>query len=463
MRRKILYLGTLSALLVAGSCAVGPKYQRPEIPVPQAYRGATTDAPTAESLGDTQWWTLFQDQELQALIRKAVAQNLDVQIAAARVSQAQAQAGIARGDQFPTLGATGAAGRQKSPSNPFFPGFETNTSQLGLSAVWQLDFWGKYRKASEAARASLAASDWGRKAVIATLVSNVASAYFSLRALDFELEIARRTLKARQESLRLNKTMEENGAISQLEVQQAAKLVEMASRRVPDLEKRIAQQENLISVLLGENPGSVPRGQPLLSQTVTMSVPEGLPSTLLERRPDVRQAELRLVAANARIGVAKAAFFPQISLTGNAGFQAYSLGGLFDSKVFNVGPSMTTPIFDLGTIRSGVRLSEAQKQEMLLSYRQAVVQAFREVSDALVAVEKNREYRERQKALTEAADQAAKLSDLRFKGGASSYLEVLTSENDLFDAEIELAQAHLNERLAVVQLYNALGGGWKQQ
>jgi len=216
-------------------------------------------------------------------------------------------------------------------------------------------------------------------------------------------------------------------------------------------------------VLLGENPGSVPRGQPLLAQTVTMSVPEGLPSTLLERRPDIRQAELRLVAANARIGVAKAAFFPQISLTGNAGFQAYSLGGLFDSKVFNVGPSMTTPIFDLGTIRSGVRLSEAQKQEMVLSYRQAVVQAFREVSDALVAVEKNREYRERQKALTDAADQAAKLSDLRFKGGASSYLEVLTSENDLFDAEIELAQAHLNERLAVVQLYNALGGGWKQQ
>jgi multidrug efflux system outer membrane protein len=463
MRRKILYLGTLSVLVATGGCALGPKYQRPEIPVPSAYRGATTDLPSAESLGDTQWWTLFQDQELQALIRKALAQNLDVQMAAARVGQAQAQAGITRGDQLPSISGTGSVGRQKSPSNPIFPGFETSTSQLGLSAAWQLDFWGKYRKASEAARATLAASDWGRKAIVATLVANVASGYFNLRALDYELEIARRTLKARQESLRLNQTMEENGAISQLEVQQAAKLVEMASRRVPDLEKRIAQQENLISMLLGENPGPVPRGQPLLAQTVAMSVPEGLPSSLLERRPDIRQAEMRLVAANARIGVAKAAYFPQISLTGSAGFQAYSVDGLFDSKVFNVGPSMTTPIFDLRTIRAGVRLSEAQKQEMVLGYRQAVQQAFREVADALVAVEKNRQYRERQKALTAAAGEAAKLSDLRFKGGASSYLEVLTSENDLFDAEIELAQAQLNERLAVVQLYNALGGGWKQQ
>lgn len=463
MRRKYAYVAAFSLLTISGGCALGPKYQRPEIAVPAAYRGAAVEPASAESLGDTQWWTLFQDQELQGLIRKAVAQNLDVRIAAARVAQAQAQAGLARSEQFPTVGATGSANRQRSPSTPFFPGFETNTSQLGLSAVWQLDFWGRYRKASEAARAALAASEWGRKAVVATLVSNVASAYFQLRALDFELEIARRTLKTRQEALVLNQKMEENGAISLLEVQQSAKLVEMAARRVPDLEKRIGQQENLISVLLGENPGAVPRGQPLLSQTIAMGVPEGLPSSLLERRPDIRQAELRLVAANARIGVAKAAYFPQISLTGAAGFQAYSLGGLFDSKVFNAGPSMTAPIFEMGAIRSGVRLSEAQKQEMVLTYQQAVQQAFREVSDALLAVRKNREYRERQRALTDAAGQAAKLSDLRFKGGASGYLEVLTSENDLFDAEIELAQAQLNERLAVVQLYNALGGGWKQQ
>lgn len=245
-----------------------------------------------------------------------------------------------------------------------------------------------------------------------------------------------------------------------LDVRQAEKLVETAARRIPNLEERTAQQENLISILMGDIPGPVPRGESLVGTQIAPSVPEGLPSSLLERRPDILRAEQRLVAANAQVGVAKSMYFPQLALTGSGGFQAYSITALFDSKVYTAGLSMTAPIFDFGRIRSGVRLSEAQKQEMILTYRQTVQQAFREVADALVAVQKGREYRERQQALTGAAAEAARLADIRYKGGASSYLDVLTSQTDLFDAEIDLAQANLAERAAVVQLYNALGGGW---
>jgi multidrug efflux system outer membrane protein len=429
--------------------------------VPSTYRGATTDAATAESLGDVQWFTLFQDQALQKLIRSGLERNLDVRIAAARVAQAQAQAGGSRAEQFPSLTAAGAASRQQSVNPQPYPNSVGNSSQFGLSSVWQLDFWGRYRKATEAARAELAATEWGRKAVIASLVSNLASAYFQLRELDLELDISRRTVSARRKSLELTKAMEHNGAATMLDVRQAEKLVEAAARTIPDLEKRIAQQENLISILMGSNPGPIRRGQALLDTPLPPAVPEGLPSALLERRPDIRQAEQRLIAANARVGVAKSMYFPALSLTGAGGFQAYSMTGLFDSKVYAAGTSMTAPVFDFGRIRSGVRLSEAQKQEIVLTYRQTVQQAFREVSDALVALQKNREYRERQHALTGSAAEAAKLADIRFKGGASSYLEVLTSQTDLFDAELGLAQAELNERLAVVQVYTSLGGGWQ--
>jgi outer membrane protein, multidrug efflux system len=453
----------LSALLLClAGCTMGPKYQRPGVTPPAAYRGTAEPATAVESFGDAKWWTVFQDEELQKLIRTALAENLNVQIAATRIAQAQAQVGITRADQFPVINGTGSLARQRNPSNPVFPAFEANMSQLGLSSVWQLDFWGRYRKATEAARASMMANEWNRKAVIGTLVANVATAYFQLRELDLELEIAKRTVAARNESLGLTRTLEEGGAISLLDVRQAEILVEQAARRIPDLEKRIEQQENLISTLLGRNPDAVARGKTLTDQAMPPAIPAGLPSALLERRPDIRQAEMQLVAANARIGVAKAAYFPQISLTGTAGFQAYSVTGLFDSKVYNVGAALTQPVFDFGRNRSNVRLSEAQKEEMVLTYRQAVQLGFREVSDALVAVTKNREYRERQQALRTAAGQASELSSIRYKGGATSYLEVLRSETDLFDAEIELAQAHLNERLAVIHLYNALGGGWQE-
>lgn len=449
--------------LALSGCAFGPKYQRPDINPPGAFRGPST--PTTEaaaaSLGDAQWWTVFQDEELQKLIRTALVENLDVRIAAARVDQAMAQVGVTRTDQLPTITANGSAGRLRNPSNPVIPSFETNLSQLGPAAVWQLDFWGKYRKATEAARAELAASEWGQKAIIATLVANVASSYFQLRELDLELEISQRTLAARRESLDLNRTLEEGGAVSRIDVHQAEILVEQAASAIPDLERRIAQQENLISILLGKNPGEVARGMTLTQQPLLLEIPAGLPSSLLERRPDIREAEMRLVAANARIGVAKAAYFPQVTLTGNAGVQAYSFDGLFSSTVYNVGVNVSQPLFDLARIRNNVRLTEAQKEEMIATYIQAVQQAFREVSDALIANEKNHEYRERQDALRTAAQQATDLSNIRYQGGATSYLEVLQSSTNLYEAEIGLAQSQLNERLAVVQIYNALGGGWQ--
>lgn len=464
-RLRLLLLFSIIALLAG--CTFGPKYQRPTVSTPATHRGtapatpASTEAQPA-SLGETKWESVFNDEELRKLIRTALEQNFDLQIAASRILQAQAQVGITRADQFPGISGTGNVSRARSPSNPVFPGFEANQSQLGLSAAWQLDFWGRYRKATEAARANLAASEWGRRAITSALVANVANAYYLLRELDLELDISKGTLAARQESLKLTRTLEQGGSVSLIDVYQAEKLVEQAGRKLPDLERQIEQQENLISILLGNNPAPVARGLKLTDQPLPPVIPAGLPSALLERRPDIRQAELKLIAANAQIGAAKAAYFPQISLTGAAGFQAYSLNGLFDSKVFNVGASMTQPIFDMGRIRSTVRLTEAQKEEMVLTYRQAIQGAFREVSDALVAYRKNREYRERQQALADAARGAAQLSEIRYKGGASSYLEVLTSETDLFDAQLELAQAQLLERTAVVQVYNALGGGWEQ-
>jgi multidrug efflux system outer membrane protein len=461
---KPQYFLLILPVFLAG-CTFGPKYQRPNVPAPAQYRGpvgTAVDPASSASLGDAKWWEVFQDEELQKLIRAALAENLDLKVAASRIAQAQANVGITRADQFPTINGTGSASRIRNPSNPVFPAFEANLSQLGLSAVWQLDFWGRYRKATEAARAELAASEWGRKAIIGTLVANVATAYFTLRELDLELEVSNRTLAARRESLKLNQTLEQGGAISRMDVHQAEILVEQAARAIPQLQKRIEQQENLISVLLGRNPGEVARGLPLVQQPVPPSVPAGLPSSLLERRPDIRQAELRLIAANARIGAAKAAWFPQISLTGTAGYQAYSIQGLFDSKVYNIGAGLTQPIFDFGRIRGNIRLTEAQKEELIASYQQSVQQGFREVSDALIAIQKNREFRERQQALETAARQASDLSKVRYQGGVVSYLEVLQSETTLFNAEIELAQARLDERLAVVQVYNALGGGWQQ-
>jgi outer membrane protein, multidrug efflux system len=464
--RRLIAL-SLTMLLTVG-CAVGPNYKRPSAEVPGAYRGAASQEvqqPAAESLGDQKWWEVFQDKQLQDLIHAALQQNYDVRIAATRILEARAQVGITRADGLPTISAGAQSFDQRSARQKFFPAFDTSAHQVDLSLAWDLDFWGKYRRANESARATLLATQWAREAVISTLVSDVAAAYFQLRELDLQLEISRRTLASRENSLQLTQVLARGGGTSMLDVRQAEQLVFTAAETVPDLERRIEQEENFISTLLGNNPGPIVRGAKLTDQPHSPDIPAGLPSGLLERRPDIRQAEAQLIAANAQIGVAKAAYFPQISLTASGGFQSSALTSLFTGPagLWSFGGSLVQPIFAGGRIRSGVRLSEARQQETLLIYQQTIQQAFRGVSDALVEYRKDREFREQQEQLALSAQDAAQLSEMRYRGGAASYLEVLTNETNYFAAELGLAQAQLNELLGLVSIYRNLGGGWQEQ
>jgi outer membrane protein, multidrug efflux system len=469
MKLCIVALG--AALLTAG-CTVGPRYKRPSVPVPDSYRGAIqaqgpqSQITTLQMLpfGEENWWNVFQDEQLRGLIRTALKQNYDLRVAGSRVLEAQAQLGITRADQFPTLSGGGAIADVRSSRSKLVPEFETSTGQVNVSAVWALDFWGQFRRATEAARANLLASEWARQEVVSTLVANVASAYFQLRALDLQLEISKRTLDSRKESLRLTQILANGGATSLLDVRQAEQLVFTVSAEVPALEQQIKQQENFLSVLLGQNPSDIPRGQTLTEQHQFPEVPPGLPSTLLERRPDIRQAEAQLIATNAEIGVARAAYFPQISLSGIGGFQSSALSNLFTGPAgaWSFGASLTQPIFTGGRLRSGVRLAEAREQTALLVYQQSVQGAFRNVSDSLVAYSKTREFRIQEELLFESAEDAARLSHMRYSGGGTSYLEVLTNETNAFSAELTLVEARQNELRALVQLYEALGGGWQQ-
>jgi outer membrane protein, multidrug efflux system len=460
-----LWLVVIAFLLLTG-CTLGPKYKRPPVTVPDTYRGLSSDAgtQTAASLGDEKWWTVFQDPQLQELIREALSQNYDVRIAATRVLQAQALLGITRADQFPTITGGASTSNERLPATRITPPFETSPFQVNLSLFWELDFWGKFRRATEAARASVLATEWGQKAVISSLVRNVASAYFQLLELDAEMQISRRALDSRRESLRLTEVRAKGGTTSLLDVRQSEQLLYTAAATVPDLERRIEQEENLISILLGKNPAPVTRGKPLVENALLPVVPAGLPSSLLERRPDIQSSEQLLVAANAQIGVAKAAYFPQITLTAVGGYQSSALTDLFTGPagLWSFGGQLLQPIFTGGRIRSNVRLSEAQQQEAVLVYQQSIQQAFREVSDSLIAYRKNQEFRAQQELLTTSAQDATRLANMRYQGGVTSYLEVLDSDTRYFDAEVGLAQAQLNERLALVQLYNALGGGWQQ-
>jgi outer membrane protein, multidrug efflux system len=459
-------LAFLPLLVLLAGCAVGPNYKRPTVNLPTDYRAAIP-AQTAEaaSLGNEKWWDVYQDPVLAQLIHTAIQQNYDVRIAATRVLEAQAQLGITRANQFPSASVgAGVSSQQNAKVSNLFPAYQVNEGQLNLSVIWNLDFWGKYRRQTEEARAQLLATKWGQQAVISSLVANVATAYFQLRALDSELEIAKRTLGSRQQSLQLTRLLETHGSASDLDVSQSEQLVYTASETIPDLERQIQQQENLLSILLGENPRSIPRGRPLTEQPAPDNVPAGLPSELLERRPDVREAEANMMAANAQIGVAKAAFFPSISLTGTGGLESNALNSFLSapSQTWNAGLSITQPVFEGGRLRSGLRLSRAQYQEAVLIYQQTVQNALEQVSNALIATQKDRGFREQQEMLTRAAQRTDELSEVLYKNGGASYLQVLTSETNYFSAELNLVQAQLNERLALVQLYQSLGGGWQQ-
>ena len=463
MRRGFLLALTLGCL---AACTLGPDYRRPEVPLPSLYRGLDPTAPGGPgSLADQAWWTIFQDETLQALIRTALEQNYDLQVAVARILDAQAQLVATRSFQFPTLDGTAqapfsATAGDRPPltlENSFVP-------QGGFSLSFELDFWGRWRRATEAARAELLASEEARHIVLSDLVASVANAYFQLRSLDLSLEIARRTVGSRGNSLRLVRLREEGGVVSMMDVYQAETLLSGALREIPDFERQIEQTENLISVLLGQLPGPIPRGRPLDNQALPPSLPAGLPAALLERRPDVRLAEQQLVAANARIGVAKTDYFPRVFLLGNIAVA----GGVANSVsfgpmgIFGIGPTMSVPIFNMGRVGAGVDSAEARVAEAVARYQQSVQLGVREVSDSLVGYRKRQEARQEQEKLVQVLRSGTALSKVRYDGGVTSYLEVLDNERQLFTSELDLAQAQRDELLAVVQLYRALGGGWAQ-
>jgi multidrug efflux system outer membrane protein len=479
--RRVASISVLAAsLLCIAACNVGPNYKRPPVNTPANFRDPNAPAPPAAqpasapaaatnasapvvaSLGDEKWWEVFQDKELQDLIRIALKNNYDLRIAATRVLQAQAQLGITRADQFPTVTGGGNITSVRNPTIGPIPAYELTLGELTATASWNIDFWGRYRRATEGARATLLANEWAQKAVISTLVANVASSYFVLRALDLQLETSKHTLASRQDSLQLTQMLEAHGINSLLDVRQSEQLVYTASAEIPDLERQIQQQENAISILLGNNPGDIPRGLQITEQPHSPQVPVGLPSALLERRPDIREVEQNLVAANAEIGVARSMYFPQISLTGTAGYESPKLTDLFSGPagVWTLVGSFTQPIWEGGRLKSGVKLAEAQRDELVLSYQQTIQGAFRDVSNALIGYQKYREFRIQQQQLVDSARDAAHLSEIRFKAGATDYLEVLTNETNAFSAELTLAQAQGNELVSLVQLYQALGGGW---
>lgn len=463
----------LTGLLVGlAGCTVGPDYQRPAVATPATFRPAasdTRDFSGATSLASLDWWQVMPDPQLQAYIAEALTNSWDIQIAAARVLQAEAAARVTRSQFFPTVGAgadwTTTRASENGPSG-IPPGVDPQKeygSVYGSMAAYEVDLWGRLRRANEAARAQLLATEAAQQTVRQTLVAQVATAYLTLLELDHELEIAQRTYAVRTDSLALTTAREEGGVASMQDVHQAQILVASAEASIAETHRRIEQQENELNLLLGRNPGSPPRGAAFLGQNLEVTVPPGLPSDLLERRPDLRIAEHQLVAANADIGQARAAFFPKVTLTGFYGFQSVALSDLFTggSQTWQFGPAVSMPLFTGGALRGNLKLAQARFDEAVAQYRKTVQNAFREVSDSLIAYQRTREFRARQEENTQANRSAAELANVRYEGGVTSYLEVLYNEQELFTAELNLARARLNELLSVVSLYRALGGGWQ--
>ena len=463
-----ILIGLFSAFLVS-ACAVGPNYKRPTVPVPSQFRGAGPDQPAdPASLADLKWFDLFKDDVLKQLVGTALEQNFDLRIAAERVLQARALLGVSRSDQFPTLDLTGdfVASRGSSVGAVTFIPRGTNLdvsyTQAGFRLGWELDVWGRLRRLTEAARAEYLASGDARRGVTTTLISDVTSSYFALRQLDLELEIGRKTQAVAEDGLRLTRLRRDQGVATGLDIRQAEQLLYTATAQIASTEREIAQTENALSLLMGRGPGEIPRGRTLDDFKAPPQVPPGLPSTLLERRPDIRQAEQTLIAANARIGAAKAQYFPQISLTGLLGGQSRALSDLFigPARSWSFVSSVAMPIFNAGRIRSNVRLTEAEQREALVRYDKTIQNAFREVSDALVGHRKTAEQRAQQELLVEALQGTERLSTIRYRGGMESYLQVLDAQRNLFQGELVVARLRQEELSAIVELYRALGGGW---
>lgn len=459
----------LSAVIsFAAGCAVGPKYVRPNYTAPPAYRGADNAQVSSEpktSLGDEEWSKVYLEPELQGLIRKALANNYDVRIAAQKILEQQAQVRIVRAQEFPavTIGGTGIGATVPSNLGVQLPS-PLAAGSLSVSASWTPDFWGLYRKQTEAARQQLLAQEWARRAVQMTLVQQVATDYIELRALDRQLEVTRETVKVRQASVELTRTLESGGSVPLSDVRESEQLLYTATSQVPQLEEQIEQQENALAFLIGENPGPVTHRDPNALTPPPQNLPVGIPSELLERRPDIQQSEAQLIAANAQIGVARAQFFPNLTISGSGGVGGDSLSSLFSTAgktIYGIG-TLTQPIFEGGKLRGQLQLSEATKEELVLNYQKTIAGAFRDVSNALIASDKQRANREQQEKLVAAAEDATRLARLRYQGGSTGYLEVLTTDSNLYTAELNLVNAQQNEALSLVQLYSALGGGWER-
>ena len=466
MKKLLPVLAALAAAGLVTGCKVGPNYHRPAVQPPTAYRDLSENpqvqAQTA-SYADLPWWQVFQDPQLQELIRTALKQNYDLQLATERINEGRAQLAITRSRLFPQVQANGDFSGGKEHN------FQTKSNFLLLTAdaAFQLDFFGRLRRANEAARAQLLATEDARQTVILTLVSDVASDYFALLQLDLQLQITRETVKTQEDSVKLTKLRVDHGVATKLDVLQAQQVLDSANAQIPDLERRIAQEENAISILLGNYPQAVPRGRPLVEQPLPPEVPPGLSSLLIERRPDIREAEEVLVAANAEIGVAKAQFFPQISLTGSGGGsfgRSSAFSSLMSSQVgiWSYGAQVSQPIFTGGALRGNLRLAKSQHESALIAYRQTIQRAFGDVSDALIGYEKFHQVRVRQEDTVKDLQESVRLSEMRYKGGTTTYLEVLDGQRSLFSAELTLAEARGTEYQSLVQLYRALGGGWQQ-
>jgi len=459
----------VSAMLASslmGGCMVGPNYHKPAVQTPTAYRDLR-ESPQAQaqaaSYADLPWWQVFQDPQLQGLIRTALKQNYDMLLATERINAARAEVAITRSSLFPQVqgNANFAGGKEQ-----FFPS-KSNILLLTADATFQLDLFGKLRRETEAARAQLLATEDAQRTVILTLVSDVASAYFTLLQLDLQLQITRDTVTTQEDSVKLTSFRLEHGVATKLDVLQAQQVLDEANAQIPDLERQIGQVEDAISILIGDYPHGLPRGRKLEEQPLPPDVPPGLPSALLERRPDIREAEQMLVAANAEIGAAKASFFPQISLTGSGG-GAFGRSALFSGMlssqmgVWAYGAQVSQPIFTGGALSGNLHLAESQHEQALLAYKQAIQHAFGDVSDALIGYQKYREVRVRQEQTVSDLAESVRISILRYRGGTTTYLEVLDGQRSLFSAELTLAQDRGYEYQSLVQLYRALGGGWQQ-
>ena len=462
---------TFAAVLLS-SCTVGPKYVRPTVTTPENFR-APEPLPSSQaaSLADLKWFEVFKDEKLQGLVRTALEQNYDLRDAVARVEQARANLGITHSNQLPQLSTDGNLQITRLSRNgdfplpvSFVPNQNRNWGQAMLNLLsFEVDIWGRLRRATEAARANLLNADEHRQAVVTTLVSDVASAYFNLLQLDYELEISQRTLQTRRDSLRLVRERRGGGVATLLDLRQAEQLVSSAAQIIPTLKQQVEQTENQISLLLGKNPDGVIRGRKFMEQEMPPEVPTGLPSALLERRPDIRAAEQALIAANANIGVAKAAYFPQLTLSGLLGGQSTQLSSLFSgpNSAWTFVPQISQPIFAGGRLKSGVKLAEAQRDSALAQYEKTIQTAFGEVSNAIIAHQRTRESRREQETLVAALQDRKRLAYIRYRGGVDTQLNALDADRDLFQAELALAQIRLNEQLSIVQLYKALGGGWQ--